>query len=206
MRSYGKYQPRRNSMYLSQVMLVPYEAFAAATAALQALLQPQINSYGCLVRFFTPQETLLIAGIRPQSGPETLVWELAGNACSPLLLFEALSLVMPPDFQCGLTVQDLREAWLRKLGVAPMCSVSPGPFPGPIDTSILIKSANVFFFCRMQSSASILELYAAASQLLGLEIDDFCFQTKQGWPMSADSPQCCGTLYGKALFCQLAQP
>ena len=93
MRSYGTYRPGPSSPYLSQVVLVPVEQFRASTPETQALVHHQIAAYGCLVRFYTPAEAFLIAGILPQQGPTLLMWELAGNACSPLLLFEALRLV-----------------------------------------------------------------------------------------------------------------
>ena len=115
MRGYATFLPNSSGPYLSQVVIIPPDEVEEALAETRGKLQPQIDKYGFPVRFFTPDETLRIAGILPQRGPPGLVWELAGNACSPFLLFEALTLVEAPEIQLHFPVRDLRRAWCRKL-------------------------------------------------------------------------------------------
>ena len=151
------------------------------------------------MRFFTPTESLLIAGVLPQQGPPCLIWELAGNACSPLLLFEALRLVSPSEICTGFPVVDLRKAWLRKLGMPSPGRPANGVFPGPIDTSILIMMDNVTKVCRTQDSATMRELYGRASILFGLDPEEFNL-CSDGLVLGSEVHKIAGDLYGQLLL------
>ena len=151
-------------------------------------------------RFFTPEETLRITGVRPQNGPPLLVGELAGNACSPLLLSAALRRIMPDALKHGPLAQHMRSAWLRKLGMSILEDAPAGPFPEPIDATIFIRKGNVESLRRIQSSASMLDLYVAASLLSDLDTDAFPLRTLDGLSIHPSSPMTAGIFYGNTLY------
>ena len=155
MRRYGTFCPGPSAPYLSQVVLVPFEQVDASLPVTQVLVQHQIATYGCLVRFFTPSEAFLIAGILPHKGPTLLMWELAGNACCPLLIFEALLLVSPPEIGSNFPIRDLRHIWLHKLGISLPLTTQCLSFPSPVDVTILLRHNQVTVACRFQGSASV---------------------------------------------------
>ena len=182
-------------------MVVPEASFSEASPALQLRLLPQITTYGFLVRFFTPAEALRIAGIRPLlSAPPLLVWELAGNACSPLLLFEALLLIMPLAYKHAFLVQDLRAAWLRSLGLSLPSSAPSGPFPAPIDTTIMVFSSNRYYTCRIHATAPLEDLLSAVSLCLGLAVPHCTLRASNGSARVLQFPATAGSLYGKTLY------
>ena len=152
--------------------MVPIEQFKSSPPQTQALIQHQIATYGCLVRFYTPSEAFLIAGILPQEGPTTLMWELAGNACCPLLLFEALHLISPPEIGANFPIRDLRHIWLRKLGIAISLSLPIHAFPDPFDTTILLRHEDKTVACRSQGLAPMTDILARIAMVFGADSTD----------------------------------
>jgi hypothetical protein len=198
MRSYGTYRPGRSASYLSQVVLVPIEQFYSSPPETQALVQHQIATYGCLVRFFTPSEAFLIAGILPHKGPTTLMWELAGNACCPLLLFEALHLVSSPEICANFPIRDLRHVWLRKLGIAHPHPACHPAFPAPFDATILLRHENEIVACRFQGLAPITVILVRISEVFSTDPGDIALLLN-GDLIPPDSPLIAYDLYGKVI-------
>ena len=138
MRGYATYLPQKKTPYLSQVVIIPESSLLMAPSDIRANIQRQILKYCFPVNFLTPEEALAITGIPPQHGPTTLIWELAGNACSPFLLFEALRRIVPSDTASAFPVTDLRRAWSRKLKL-PMRITSRNDFPAPINSALFVQ-------------------------------------------------------------------
>jgi hypothetical protein len=197
MRSYGTYRPGRSAPYLSQVIQVPIEQFFSSFLEMQARVHHQISAYGCLVRYFSPTEAFLIAGILPHKGPTTFMWELAGNACCPLLLFEALHLVSSPETRANFPTRDLRQIWLRKLGIA-----HPQPrhpvFPAPFDATILFRHENKIVACRFQGLAPMTVILVRISEVFSIDPGDIALFLS-GDLIPPDSSLFAYDLYGKVI-------
>ena len=198
MRSYGTFKPRGSSLYLSQVVRVPIEQFLASPLETQAQLQHQISAYGELVRFLSPSEASLISGILPLKGPVALVWELSGNACCPLLLFEALHLVSPPEISSNFPVRDLRQIWLRKIGAAHEHKPHP-VFPAPYDATILLRFEHSTVACRFQGPATMSVIVARIPAVFPRAPDDVSLYL-EGDLITPDAPLTAYDLYGKVVF------
>ena len=197
MRSYGTFRPGRSASYLSQVIQVPIEQFFSSPLETQVRVQHQIAAYGCLVRYFSPTEAFLIAGILPHQGPTTLMWELAGNACCPLLLFEALHLVSSLETRINFPIRDLRQIWLRKLGVVHVHPRHPA-FPAPIDTTILFRHEYKVVACRFHGLATMTVILAQISEDFKCDPDDISLYLN-GDLISPDAPLIAYDLYGKVI-------
>ena len=165
---------------------------------LQTLVTHQIETYGCLVRFYTPAEALLIAGILPQQGPTSLVWELAGNACSPLLLVEALRLVSPIEIRNNFPISDLRNIWYRKLGITAPGHPPISAFPIPLDSAVFLRFENKSTACRFQGVAPMPEILARASKLPHTSPEDISLYLN-GNLLSPDANINAYDLYGEVI-------
>ena len=172
MRGYATYLPAKNKPYLSQVVIIPEGPVASAPAAVRANLQQQIANYGFPVRYLTPEEAVAITGILPQVGPTKLVWELAGNACSPFLLFEALRLIVSPDTATAFPVKDLRRAWSRKLGL-PMKVVLGDAFPPPINSALFVQFKDDSKIMRTHEESPMEIVLDMAAAIHGLDKGDY---------------------------------
>ena len=197
MRSYGTFRPSGSAPYLSQVIQVPIEQFLSSSLEMQTQLQHQISAYGCLVRFFSPSEAFLIAGILPHKGPTSLMWELAGNACCPLLLFEALHLVSSREVQINFPIRDLRQIWLRKLGFAHEHPRHPA-FPSPIHATILFRYEHNVVAFRIQGLATFTTILSRIPEAFNSVPDDITLYL-DGEPIPPDSTLIAYDLYGKVI-------
>ena len=172
MRGYATYLPAKRKPYLSQVVIIPESSLSAASADIRTNIQRQITKYCFPVRFLTPEETLAITGILPQHGPTTLIWELAGNACSPFLLFEALRLIVPQDTASAFPVADLRRAWSRKLKL-PMRITSSNDFPAPINSALFVQFNGNTTIMRTHECSTIEEVLKMAAASYGLNKEQY---------------------------------
>lgn len=170
MRGYATFCPPARQVYLSQVVEVSPLQVESAPSGLRSYLVAQIQDFGFPVRFLTPSEALLIAGILPQSGPTPLLWELAGNACSPFLLFDALIRISPRGVSPFLSPADLQRAWMRRLG-HPLPLPPTGDFPPPYNTTIFVHFGGFYRILRSPESASVTALSRAASLLVDVDPD-----------------------------------
>ena len=172
MRGYATFLPATNKPYLSQVVIIPESSLATASADIRYNLQHQISNYFFPVRYLTPEESLAITGILPQVGPTKLVWELAGNACSPFLLFEALRLIVAPATAAAFPVSDLRRAWSRKLKL-PMRIIAGNAFPSPINSALYVQFNDNTKIMRTHECSSMEEVLEMAVACYGVNKEEY---------------------------------
>jgi len=171
MRGYATFLPAKNKPYLSQVVIIPETSVASASAAIKARLQHQISNYFLPVRYLTPEEATAITGILPQVGPTKLVWELAGNACSPFLLLEALRLIVAPATAAAFPVKDLRRAWSRNLRL-PMQIITGNAFPPPINSALFVQFNRESRIMRTHECSAMKEVLEMATASFGANKED----------------------------------
>ena len=174
---------------------MPPSSLRTSPPHLRVYLEEQISRFAFPVRFLSPEEAFLIAGILPYDCPTSLAWELAGNACSPFLLFDALYLISPPQVQARFPVHDMLRAWRRRLG-HPLPLSPSGVFPGPINTVVFI-----FLDCscrplRTPEDSSLYSLTEWAAQLHGVDSDVYylAFRGTRRLPPSSFTA---GDLFGR---------
>ena len=161
------------------MVIIPTTAAHESSAETRLKLQHQIAKFGFPVRFLTPDETLAIAGILPQQGPPRLVWELAGNACSPFLFFEALNLIASPEARLNFRVPDLRRAWSRKLNL-PMLVQTNGSFPGHINTTVFVRMGTATQIVRTHETIPLPGILAAAACLSEVDKELYTLCSPEG--------------------------
>jgi hypothetical protein len=125
------------------------------------------------------------------------LWELAGNACCPLLLFEALLLVSSHEARINFPIRDLRQIWLRKLGFAQEHPL-PSAFPAPFDVTILFRFEHKAVACRFQGLATMTAILARIPEAVYLAPDDITLYL-DGELIPPDSPLIAYDLYGKVI-------
>jgi len=125
------------------------------------------------------------------------MWELAGNACCPLLLFEALHLVSSREVQINFPIRDLRQIWLRKLGFAHEHPRHPA-FPYPIDATILFRYEHNVVAFRIQGLATFTTILSRIPEAFNSVPDDITLYL-DGEPIPPDSTLIAYDLYGKVI-------